>query len=115
MTTFRTRRVYDDPSAEDGVRVLADRLWPRGLSKDKAEVDLWLKDVTPSNELRTWYHAHPEEFAEFAGRYRTELAAQADALDELRAAGDVVTLLTARKEIEGSHLTVLLAVLQSSP
>ena len=115
MTAFRTRRVYDDPSADDGIRVLADRLWPRGLSKDKAGVDLWLKDVTPSNELRTWYHAHPDEFDEFAGRYRTELEGKADALDQLRNAGDVVTLLTARKEIDGSHLTVLLDVLESNP
>lgn len=115
MTTFRVRRVYDDPSAEDGVRVLADRLWPRGLSKDKAAVDLWLKDVTPSDELRRWYHAHPAELAEFAGRYRAELEAKGEALDQLRNAGEVVTLLTARKETEGSHLDVLLDALESRP
>jgi len=112
-STFRAKRVYDEPSADDGVRVLADRLWPRGLSKDKAQVDLWLKDVTPSNELRNWFHAHPEEFDEFAGRYRTELVGEVNALDQLRAAGDVVTLLTARKGIEASHLTVLLDVLNA--
>lgn len=114
MTTFRTGRVYDDTSAEDGVRILADRLWPRGLSKHKADVDLWAKDVTPSDELRKWFHSHPDEFEEFAGRYRTELDAQGAALDEVRSAGDVVTLLTARKEIDGSHLTVLLDVLRET-
>lgn len=113
MTTFHARRVYDDPSAEDGVRVLADRLWPRGLSKNEAKVDLWLTEVTPSNELRKWYHAHPTEFDEFADRYRAELDTQGETLDQLQAAGDVVTLLTARKEIAGSHLTVLLEVLEN--
>ena len=111
---FRTARIYDKPSAEDGVRILADRLWPRGVSKDKAAIDLWAKDVTPSNELRTWYHEHSDRFEEFAGRYRAELDGQAAALDEIRAAGEVVTLLTARKEPEGSHLDVLLAVLKQA-
>ena len=114
MTQFLTKRVYDSPSADDGVRILADRLWPRGLAKNKAHFDLWLKDVTPSHDLRKWYHAHPEEFAEFAERYRTELEGQANALEQLRAAGDVVTLLTARKEIKDSHLTVLLSVLKGA-
>lgn len=85
-------------------------MWPRGLAKDEAHFDLWLKDVTPSNDLRKWYHSHPEEFAE---RYRTEIEGQGDALEELRAAGDIVTLLTARKEIAHSHLTVLLDVLST--
>lgn len=109
---FRTARVYDGPSTDDGIRVLADRLWPRGLSKDKAAVDLWAKDVTPSNDLRTWYHAHSDRFEEFAERYRAELDEQVDALDEVRSAGKVVTLLTARKEIEHSHLVVLVDVLE---
>lgn len=111
MTTYRTARIYDDPSAADGIRVLADRLWPRGLSKDKASIDLWAKDVTPSNELRAWYHAHPDRFEEFAERYRVELDDRQDDLREIRSAGPIVTLLTARKDVENSHLTVLLAVL----
>ena len=114
MTKFLTKRVYDDPSDDDGIRVLADRLWPRGLTKDKAHVDLWLKDVTPSDELRKWYHSHPQKFDEFASRYRTELEGRHEALQELRATGKIVTLLTARKEIEGSHLTVLLSVLKGA-
>jgi uncharacterized protein YeaO (DUF488 family) len=113
VTEFRARRVYADPSPDDGVRVLADRLWPRGLARDKAHVDLWLKDVTPSNELRTWYHGHPVEFAEFARRYRAELDARPGSLEQLRTAGEVVTLLTARKEIGGSHLDVLIELLST--
>lgn len=108
---LRTARVYDQPSSEDGIRVLADRLWPRGLSKERAAIDLWAKDVTPSTELRIWFHAHPDHFEEFAVRYRTELEAQTEALTQVRSAGDVITLLTARKELEHSHLEVLLAVL----
>jgi uncharacterized protein YeaO (DUF488 family) len=113
VTRFRARRVYDPPSADDGIRVLVDRLWPRGLARDEAHLDLWLKDVTPSDDLRKWYHANPEEFDEFAGRYRAELEGQDEALDQLRNAAEVVTLLTARKEIDGSHLDVLLDLLST--
>lgn len=109
---FRAKRIYDEPSADDGVRVLVDRLWPRGVSKDKAAIDVWLKDVTPSTGLRTWYHAHPEEFADFDERYRTELETQPEAMEQLRTAGAVVTLLTARKELEHSHITVLIDLLK---
>lgn len=114
MTTFQAKRVYEEPSPDDGVRVLADRLWPRGLAKENAAIDLWLKDVTPSNDLRKWFRAHPDEFQEFAGRYRSELNGQTEAFEQLRNAGDVVTLLTSRKEIDGSHLEVLLAVLETT-
>jgi len=113
---FRVRRVYDPPEAGDGVRVLVDRLWPRGLSKDRAAVAEWPKDLTPSSELRTWYHAHPDRYEDFARRYRAELAApaaQAPA-DHLRvlAHGTTVTLLTAVKDPDHSHVPVLLAHLQ---
>jgi uncharacterized protein YeaO (DUF488 family) len=113
---FRVRRVYDPPEAGDGVRVLVDRLWPRGLSKERAAVDEWPKDLTPSNELRTWYHAHPDRYADFADRYRTELAAPpAQPLaQQLRALAQrtTVTLLTAVKDPAHSHVPVLLAHLQ---
>lgn len=111
MTRFLTKRAYESPSPDDGVRILVDRLWPRGLAKDNAQLDLWLKDVGASHELRKWYHAHPEEFDEFAERYRTELEGKGGELEQLRTAGAVVTLLTARKEIARSHLTVLLDLL----
>ena len=78
------KRVYEDPSPEDGLRILVERLWPRGLSKERAKVDLWLKDVAPSPELRTWYSHDVAKWEEFRTRYRQELAENKDALDLLR-------------------------------
>ena len=105
----RIRRVYDPVTASDGYRVLVDRVWPRGVRKDALEVDEWAKDVAPSTELRKWYGHDPERFEEFASRYRQELAsgAAAAALDELRSVDGALTLLTATKELELSHATVL--------
>ncbi|SDK80383.1 DUF488 domain-containing protein [Streptomyces indicus] len=116
MSTLRGRRIYEAPSPSDGKRVLVDRLWPRGLSKDAAHIDVWPKSLTPSAELRKWYHAQgPDAFEEFSSRYEAELAAPeaAAALDELRklVAAGPVTLLTASKDVEHSHVAVLLRVL----
>ncbi len=72
--SIRIKRVYDDPAATDGSRVLVDRLWPRGVSRERAELDEWLKDVAPSPALRTWWNHDPDRIDEFADRYRTELA-----------------------------------------
>lgn len=110
---FRIKRVHDDPSAEDGLRVLVDRLWPRGVSKERARLDEWAKDVAPSDALRRWYHEDPQQRREeFAERYGVELGgdAQRSGLDELRAqaAEQTVTLLTATKDVEHSHVQVLL-------
>src|SRR6516164_6594456 len=69
----KTKRVYEAPAAADGARVLVDRLWPRGLTKEAAALDAWLKDVAPSDELRKWYHAHLEQWGEFRKRYLQEL------------------------------------------
>ncbi|MEU0168857.1 DUF488 domain-containing protein [Streptomyces iakyrus] len=115
--SVRVRRVYDPAEPEDGVRVLVDRLWPRGLAKDAARVDEWPKAVTPSTELRRWYHAGEGSYEEFAERYEAELAADeaAEALDGVRALlrkGDV-TLLTASKTPQESHATVLARLLQA--
>ena len=106
---IRIKRVYDPPSASDGLRILIDRLWPRGLAKSKLKLDAWPKHLSPSNSLRKWYQHDPEKFAEFRKRYVAELKAQAEGLDELRAAvkGRTVTLLTATKELDLSHATVL--------
>jgi uncharacterized protein YeaO (DUF488 family) len=82
--SIEIKRVYEAPSDDDGARVLVDRLWPRGLSKDKAHVDLWLKDAAPSNELRRWFGHDPERWPEFRERYQAELAADGAALDEIR-------------------------------
>lgn len=109
---LRMRRVYDPPSPDDGLRVLVDRLWPRGLAKERAEIGQWPKDLTPSDELRRWYHEAPtERHDEFVARYETELDAPAarQALTALEQAlrDGPVTLLTAVKELTGSHVDVL--------
>jgi uncharacterized protein YeaO (DUF488 family) len=105
------RRVYEEPSPQDGKRVLVDRLWPRGVSKEAAHLDTWLKDVAPSTGLRRWYHHDPERFAEFRRRYIAELddPEHEQAVQELRdlAAHDRVTLLTATKDADHSEAAVL--------
>lgn len=113
---IRTRRVYDPLADDDGARVLVDRVWPRGLAKDAARLDAWLKEVAPSTELRRWYQHDPERYADFAGRYRAELA-QAERQDDLRRLADLaeagpLTLLTATKDVAISHARVLCEVLQ---
>lgn len=107
----RVRRVYEPPEPRDGQRLLVDRLWPRGLSKEKARVDEWVKAVAPSDDLRRWYGHDPEKFTEFKRRYGRELAGaeQAGALEHLRdlAKSGPVTLLTATRDIEHSQAAVL--------
>ncbi|KUO04969.1 DUF488 domain-containing protein [Streptomyces caeruleatus] len=115
--SVRVRRVYEPPEPADGVRVLVDRLWPRGLSKEAARVDEWPKALTPSTELRRWYHAGEGSYEEFAERYEAELADPEavellDQVRELAHKGDV-TLLTASKTPEQSHATVLVRMLES--
>lgn len=114
------RRVYEEPSPQDGTRVLVDRVWPRGLSKDKAHLDEWVKDVAPSTDLRRWYGHDPDRFAEFAERYRRELRSDdeaAHALAHLRdlAGGGRLTLLTATKDVDHSQAVVLAETLGASP
>jgi DNA-3-methyladenine glycosylase len=105
----RTRRVYDEPADDDGFRVLVDRLWPRGLTKDRARVDLWLKDVAPSAELRRAFHHDDLAFDDFARRYRAELADN-PAVEDLRrvtAEHDVVTLVYGAADREQNQATIL--------
>jgi len=106
---IRIKRAYDPPEPDDGLRILIDRLWPRGMPKAKLKLDSWVKHLSPSNALRKWYQHDPEKFAEFRKRYVAELKAEGEGLAELRAAvkGRTVTLLTATKELELSHATVL--------
>ncbi|HEY6739517.1 MAG TPA: DUF488 family protein [Actinopolymorphaceae bacterium] len=112
---IRIRRVYDEPSSDDGARVLVDRIWPRGLTKEKARLDEWIKDVAPSGELRTWYGHDPERFDEFRRRYLAELGRSTtrEAVERLRKLGDErgLTLLTASKDLERSQAAVLAEVL----
>ena len=115
-TDIRVRRVYEEPAAADGARVLVDRIWPRGLRKDAARLDEWAKDVAPSTELRTWYGHDPAKFAEFSRRYAAELnePGAREALARLRAlaAGRPVTLLTATRELDLSQAAVLAGLLR---
>jgi uncharacterized protein YeaO (DUF488 family) len=116
----QVRRAYDPPKADDGQRVLVDRLWPRGVSKEKAHLDEWCKDIAPSTELRKWYGHDPDRFEEFAKKYRAELQEpeRAEALAHLRdlAAKGPLTLITASKASNISEATVLASLLeQPSP
>lgn len=107
----QVRRAYDPPARDDGARVLVDRLWPRGLSEERAALDIWCKQVAPSSELRTWYGHDPERFDEFVRRYDAELAEpeRAAALDHLRglARRGTLTLLTAARRSDISEAAVL--------
>jgi uncharacterized protein YeaO (DUF488 family) len=109
IPTIHIKRVYDPASAGDGARVLVDRLWPRGLSKDTLKLDLWAKEIAPSNALRHWYHRDLTQYAEFRKRYRKELEGQQARLDELRTVvgRGPATLLTASKNLDHSHAAVL--------
>ena len=107
----QVRRAYEEPAPQDGTRVLVDRIWPRGLTKDKAQLDDWCKQIAPSTALRKWYGHDPARFEEFARRYRAELEEpeRAEALQHLRdlAKKQTLTLLTATKHAEISEAVVL--------
>ena len=111
MAEFVTKRIYELASSDDGYRVLVDRLWPRGVSKEKAVLDEWAKDIAPSTELRKWFAHDPAKYPEFRRRYLEELRGpdHADALADLRqrAAAGPLTLLTAAKRSDISEATVL--------
>lgn len=101
--TLHIKRIYEDPAREDGYRVLVDRIWPRGISKQRAKLDEWLKEVAPSTELRKWFGHEESKWTEFQGRYLAELNdnAEVDVLRHILAENDAVTLLySARNEVE---------------
>ena len=111
---FRIKRVYEAPEPQDGFRVLVDRLWPRGLSKEKARVDSWLLEVAPSDALRKWFAHEPEKWPAFQRRYRAELKGQADRLRSLRRlarARRVVTLVYAAADTRRNNAVVLAGLL----
>jgi uncharacterized protein YeaO (DUF488 family) len=115
---IRIKRVYEPPAPADGFRVLVDRLWPRGLTKEAAKLDLWLKEIAPSHELRKWFHQAPGRWGEFKARYRAELktpepAAALIALRQiLKDHRNVTLLFGAREEVE-NHAAVLRDLLKS--
>lgn len=111
------KRVYKPVSKEDGHRILVDRLWPRGLSKEQAHIDEWVKVLAPSNELRKWFHADQSQYLEFCLRYRAELLASDDARIEIArlaklARHQTVTLLFASKSMETNNAVVLAGIIQ---
>ena len=110
-----TKRVYEKPTKDDGFRVLVDRLWPRGLTKEKARVDLWMKEIAPSDALRKWFHHEEGEWPEFEKRYRAELKRKEALFAELkrleRKHGNV-TLLFGSKDEKQNQAVILAAILQ---
>jgi len=111
-TRVDVKRVYERPSLSDGTRVLVDRLWPRGLAKDQAEIDTWLREVAPSKPLRTWFHSHPKEWSSFRRRYLRELSdpEATRALSELYRLAHgkkQLTLLFASRDEEHNNAVVL--------
>ncbi len=109
------KRVYEQPTREDGTRILVDRLWPRGLTKEKAKVDLWLKDVAPSTELRKWYAHDPSRWTEFQARYRDELKHNQQPLEQLEqaAAKGPATLVYGARDEQHNEAVVLQQLLKS--
>lgn len=110
----KMKRIYSEWQAEDGIRILVDRLWPRGIKKQDAKIEHWPKAITPSTELRKWYQHDAEHWPEFQQRYLQEINAQPELLSELRALAkaDTVTLLTASKHEDYNHVVVLKALLE---
>ncbi len=109
------RRVYDPPLPDDGLRVLVDRLWPRGLSKAAAQVELWLKEIAPSDELRRWFGHDPERWEDFKSRYFSELRQNESGLAELRSKVEDsprITLLFAAKDTQFNNAVALKEFLQ---
>jgi uncharacterized protein YeaO (DUF488 family) len=110
---LKIKRVYDPISPDDGKRVLVDRLWPRGIKKEKAQIDEWLKEISPSSELRKWYSHDPAKWAEFKKRYKEELAGKSELLKKIKAEAkkQTVTLLFSTKELELNNAVALKEIL----
>jgi uncharacterized protein YeaO (DUF488 family) len=106
---LKIKRVYDPVSTDDGKRILIDRLWPRGINKEKAHIDEWVKEIAPSNELRKWYAHDPAKWAEFKKRYEEEIAREAERLKKIKAEArkQTVTLLFSSKELERNNAVAL--------
>jgi uncharacterized protein YeaO (DUF488 family) len=112
MASIQIKRAYEPPSPEDGKRILIDRLWPRGLSKEKAALDLWDKDIAPTTSLRKWFDHRPDRFAEFKQRYRDELKSNPAVPEILRQIGrSKTTLVYAAHDPAVNHAVVLAAFL----
>lgn len=116
LIMIQLKRIYDSANEDDGYRVLIDRLWPRGLSKGNAKIDLWMKDIAPSTELRKWFHHDPDKWEEFQELYKEELSNNKDLLDQLlklEKDNNKLTLLYSAKDRERNQAVVLLQLLSS--
>jgi len=114
---IKIKRIYEEASTEDGFRILVDKLWPRGMSKDKAKVDLWLKEVAPSDDLRKWFSHDPQKWQEFKKRYGKELKDKQDLLRIIKQADEengTVTILYSAKDEEHNQAVALAAFLQET-
>jgi len=113
QSRVQLKRAYDPPSPRDGMRILVDRLWPRGISKAKAHIDLWLKDVAPSTALRQWFGHDPARWNEFRRRYRAEMKRQPEALAQLRARArhGRITLVFGARDVRRNQAVVLKSML----
>jgi uncharacterized protein YeaO (DUF488 family) len=120
-SNVRLKRAYEPPEKKDGARILVDRLWPRGVSKEEAKLDEWIKEIAPSAELRTWFGHDPRRWDEFRKRYRAELAEHAETLNDLRrrAREDPITLVySARDEVHNDAVVlrnVILGIAETEP
>jgi len=114
--TIQVKRAYDSPSRSDGTRILVDRLWPRGLTKAKARIDLWLKEIAPSTELRKWFHREDADWKEFFRCYRIELKNHQDELELLlnKITESPVTLVFSARNREQNHAVILKEILERS-
>jgi uncharacterized protein YeaO (DUF488 family) len=113
---IKIKRVYEQPDKKDGERILVDRLWPRGLTKEKASVDLWLKDIAPSTELRKWFDHDPEKWKSFRGRYETEIRHKDDLIKVLKqkAREGTITLIYGARDEKHNEALVLKQFLEKS-
>jgi uncharacterized protein YeaO (DUF488 family) len=109
MTEIRLKRAYEEPASGDGLRVLVERLWPRGLSKERAAVNLWMKDIAPSPELRRWYNHDPAKWNEFQKRYQAELQKNEELVEQLReqCRGKTVTFVYAARDEQHNSALLL--------
>jgi len=112
---IKIKRAYDDPADEDGFRILVDRLWPRGLLKSDAKIDLWLKEIAPSNKLRKWYHQNPDEWNKFKKKYYDELKNKKDMLKkitDLEKENGTLTFIYSSKNLKKNNASALISVLK---
>lgn len=115
---IKIKRVYEQPTKDDGFRILVDRLWARGLTKEKAQINLWLKDIAPSNELRKWYNHDPKKWNSFKEKYRKELEGKEELLIQIKKLEkeyNTVTLLFSSKEEKLNNAAALAEIIKSNP